>query len=93
MKRSSLHYGVLVASLSILMLVGASPAAGVVFSYDFEAGQGNWNIDNGIWEVGTPTSGPNGCHGGRTVQQRFWVGIILTTRIAASTVRQLPSLL
>jgi len=31
---------------------------------DFEGGLGLWSVDNGIWEVGTPTSGPNACHSG-----------------------------
>ncbi|OEU81267.1 MAG: hypothetical protein BA865_06000 [Desulfobacterales bacterium S5133MH4] len=30
-----------------------------IFSYDFESGWDDWYADNGIWEVGTPTSGPN----------------------------------
>jgi hypothetical protein len=31
---------------------------------DFELGQGDWFADNGIWEVGTPTSEPSGCYQG-----------------------------
>ena len=31
---------------------------------DFEAGQGLWFADNGVWEVGLPTAGPAGCHHG-----------------------------
>ncbi len=30
----------------------------------FEAGLGDWSVDAGTWEVGTPTSGPNKAHGG-----------------------------
>lgn len=30
--------------------------------WDFESGQGEWSIDNGLWEVGTPTSGPSACY-------------------------------
>ena len=35
---------------------------GSIFSYDFESGWGDWWAHNGIWEVGTPTSGPNGAY-------------------------------
>ncbi len=38
--------------------------AGVVFFEDFESGWGNWSADNGIWEVGTPTEGPDDCYNG-----------------------------
>ncbi len=34
------------------------------FSEDFEAGLGDWHADNGVWEVGTPTAGPDSCHSG-----------------------------
>ncbi|MGA1824073.1 MAG: PKD domain-containing protein, partial [bacterium] len=34
-----------------------------IYSYDFEAGMGeDWWSDNGIWEVGEPTSGPGAAH-------------------------------
>ncbi len=36
----------------------------VVFQESFEFGQGNWEISNGVWQVGAPTVGPNACHGG-----------------------------
>ena len=39
----------------------------IYFSEDFESGIGSWYADNGIWEVGTPTSGPDGAHSGSTV--------------------------
>jgi hypothetical protein len=35
-----------------------------VWSDNFEGGLGGWSADNGVWEVGTPTSGPNACHEG-----------------------------
>lgn len=41
-----------------------APTLATVFSDNFEGGIGNWSADNGVWEVGTPTSGPNGCHQG-----------------------------
>ena len=36
----------------------------VVYSEDFEAGQGNWFTDNGVWQVGTPTYGTSTCSSG-----------------------------
>jgi|GEM_PF-1524012 len=33
-------------------------------SEDFEAGWGGWYSDRGIWQVGEPTSGPNGAYSG-----------------------------
>ena len=30
--------------------------------WDFESGQGEWSIDNGVWAVGTPTAGPASCY-------------------------------
>ncbi len=47
--------------------VDATPASGNVLTYlsgNFEGGLGSWWVDNGIWEVGTPTSGPNGAYSG-----------------------------
>jgi len=29
----------------------------IIFSQDWESGIGNWWVDNGVWEVGVPTSG------------------------------------
>lgn len=38
----------------------------VVWSEDFEGNwYSNWYVDNGVWEVGIPTSGPNAAHGGQ----------------------------
>ncbi len=31
---------------------------------DFENGIGNWHVNNGLWEVGVPTVGPNSTHSG-----------------------------
>jgi hypothetical protein len=36
------------------------------FSGGFESGWDDWFTDNGVWEVGTPTSGPLGCHTGNS---------------------------
>ncbi len=35
-----------------------------IFTEDFEFGQGDWEVSNGVWQVGEPTSGPSACHGG-----------------------------
>ena len=32
---------------------------------DFELGIGNWSADNGLWEVGIPSSGPANAHSGQ----------------------------
>jgi len=31
---------------------------------DFEDGVGDWSVDNGLWETGTPGIGPDSCHSG-----------------------------
>jgi RHS repeat-associated protein len=33
---------------------------------DFAGGWGDWSADNGVWEIGTPSAGPAGCHSGET---------------------------
>ena len=35
-----------------------------IFSEDWEDGIGDWSVDNGVWQVGMPTSGPGAAHGG-----------------------------
>jgi hypothetical protein len=32
-----------------------------ILTEDWESGQGNWTISNGVWEVGFPTAGPTDC--------------------------------
>jgi len=32
------------------------------FTGDFESGWGDWSADRGVWEVGTPTAGPEEAH-------------------------------
>jgi len=32
---------------------------------DFESGMGDWSGDNGLWEVGNPTAGPDSAHSGQ----------------------------
>lgn len=38
----------------------------------FEAGIGDWSADNGLWQVGTPTAGPQAAHTGQ-----FCAGTVL----------------
>ena len=38
--------------------------AEVIFNEDFESGWGDWWADEGVWQIGTPTAGPDSCHGG-----------------------------
>lgn len=35
-----------------------------LFSGNFESGWDGWSAQNGVWQVGTPTSGPTNCNGG-----------------------------
>jgi len=37
---------------------------GLTFPESFESGLGDWSVDRGTWEVGTPTSGPRSAHTG-----------------------------
>ena len=36
----------------------------IVYGESWKSGWGDWYADNGTWEVGTPTSGPNSCYSG-----------------------------
>jgi hypothetical protein len=36
----------------------------ILFQWDFESGWDDWWADNGVWEIGAPTAGPDGPHGG-----------------------------
>ena len=38
--------------------------ADMIFYEDFELGWNNWGADNGVWEVGVPTSGPQKTYSG-----------------------------
>jgi hypothetical protein len=57
-------------SLALILGVGSISIADLAFAVDipiyedgFE-GTVNWSAENGVWQIGTPTSGPGGCHGG-----------------------------
>jgi hypothetical protein len=47
-----------------LLGIAIQPVRAAVFQDDFEAGWGNWHVDNGIWDIGTPSAGPEACHSG-----------------------------
>ena len=36
----------------------------VLYREDFETGASGWTITNGVWEIGSPSSGPDTAHGG-----------------------------
>ena len=62
MKRSLIL--VMVLTLSLFGFLNTPSYADVSFAEDFEAGSGSWITDNGVWEIGTPTSGPASCYEG-----------------------------
>ena len=66
--------------LFLCVLLGAGLAAGPGYAFDipffsisFE-GSPNWTPDNGIWEVGSPTSGPGGCQEGNNCAATILAG-------------------
>ncbi len=46
----------------------------IIFFDDFEDGWGNWYASNGVWEVGTPTSGPGEAHSGGNLAATILAG-------------------
>lgn len=46
----------------ILLFVPAAFGQTIIFQEDFESGQGDWFADNGVWEIGKPTAGPDSTH-------------------------------
>ena len=50
--------------ICIISAFSASQVAAGALSQDWELGIGDWYADNGVWEVGTPTAGPESCHSG-----------------------------
>ena len=58
---------ILVSILFVILPWQVSPAnAEIVFYEGFESGIGEWTVTNGVWEVGPPTSGPQGCRDNST---------------------------
>jgi len=51
--------------VTLLLALSARTAySEVAFSEDFEFGIGDWTVEQGVWEAGTPTAGPSECQGG-----------------------------
>ncbi|GAB6162858.1 hypothetical protein JCM12298_20180 [Desulfothermus naphthae] len=57
-------YKVLMILFLLFSALVFSAFAEVIYSDNFESGWGNWSVDNGIWQIGTPTAGPESCHSG-----------------------------
>ena len=63
MSIKNLSYKILLSIF--LALSGTTLSAQPVLYQDFEAGIGNWWVNNGLWEVGIPTVGPESAHSGQ----------------------------
>ena len=60
---------------SILFTFQAYPqTTDTIFFEDWESGIGNWWADNGVWEIGEPTSGPGGAYAGQQCAATVLVG-------------------
>jgi len=49
---------------SLFLVAACGLHADVLLQQDFESGLGDWTVDNGVWEVGPPTSGPMAAYAG-----------------------------
>jgi len=57
--------GILLAAVVPLGVTNAEASSEtVIFQEGFESGWDDWTADNGVWEIGTPTAGPDSSHGG-----------------------------
>ena len=69
MKRTEFSLFVLVSLLALCLCLALTPGyAADILNTNFEnfttTNWQGWSADNGVWEVGTPTSGPNAAHEG-----------------------------
>jgi bacillopeptidase F (M6 metalloprotease family) len=65
MARKKLFWGIVILGIFFLSFSTASAQIiETVFSENWESGPGNWDVSNGVWQVGAPTAGPGGAHGG-----------------------------
>ncbi|MBW2663913.1 MAG: choice-of-anchor J domain-containing protein, partial [Deltaproteobacteria bacterium] len=78
MARNKLFWGFVILGIFFLSFSTAS-AGGIetVLSEDFEDGWGDWDADNGVWDVGVPDPdvGPGSAHGGvgeEEIYLQFW---------------------
>ncbi len=58
----SVLFGILIVCIFSTFI--KTQALAVEFSEDFELGIGDWYANNGVWEVGAPSAGPESCHSG-----------------------------
>ena len=63
MQRVHGFWSVILFSISFFVAsVGAQAAIlETVFTENWEGGLGDWDVSNGVWEVGTPGAGPGDC--------------------------------
>ena len=45
--------------------------AQIIWTEDWESGIGNWYADNGVWEVGMPTSGFDSAYSVQTIAKQY----------------------
>ena len=65
MARNKLFLGIVILGIFFLSFSTASAMViETIFSEGWEYGQGDWDISHGVWQIGTPTSGPGSAHGG-----------------------------
>lgn len=65
MARKKLFLGIVILGIFFLSFSTASAQIiETVFSENWESGPGNWDVSNGVGQVGAPTAGPGGAHGG-----------------------------
>jgi len=73
--------------------ITATESDSEIYSFDFEDGMDNWSSDNGVWEVGAPTSGPFNAHSGSNAAGTVLSGDYpnTTSRLISSTI-ELPAI-
>jgi len=65
MARNKLFLGIVILGIFFLSFSTASARViETIFSEDWEDEQGDWDVSNGVWQVGAPTAGSGGAHGG-----------------------------
>ena len=64
MRRQHGFWGAILFSISFFVASFGTQAAilETVYTENWESGLGDWDVSNGVWEVGTPTSGPGSCN-------------------------------
>ena len=65
MERNKLFLGIVILGIFFLSFSTASARViETIFSEDWESGLGDWDISNGVWQVGEPTASPGDANGG-----------------------------